>query len=106
MNDGDRVELLARRRGRLARRPRGSPRAGRPALEEERVEHLVLGAEVVVDEPVGDARLVGDVRDAAGVEALAGEHADRRVEDQAALVGGLLRRCAWPSGRAPPAGSS
>ncbi len=32
-----------------------------PALQEQRVEHLVLGAEVVVDEPVGDARLVGDV---------------------------------------------
>ena len=57
-----------------------------PALEEQRVEHLVLGGEVVVDEPVGDAGLVGDVRDAAGVEALAGEHAHRGVEDQAALV--------------------
>ena len=45
-----------------------------PALDEERVEHLVLGAEVVVDEPVGDARLVGDVRHPAGVEALAREH--------------------------------
>ena len=57
-----------------------------PALEEERVEHLVLGLEVVVDEAVGDARLVGDVRHAAGVEALAREHAHGRVEDQAALV--------------------
>ena len=60
-----------------------------PALEEQRVEHLVLGGEVVVDEAVGHARLVGDVRHAAGVEALAGEHAHRRVEDQPALV---LRR--------------
>ena len=58
----------------------------RPALGEELVEHLLLGAEVVVDEPVGDARLVGDVGDAGRVEALAGEDADRRVEDLAALV--------------------
>ena len=29
-----------------------------PALGEERVEHLVLRAEVVIDEPVGDVRLV------------------------------------------------
>ena len=32
-----------------------------PALEEDGVEDLVLGLEVVVDEPVGDARLVGHV---------------------------------------------
>ena len=61
-----------------------------PALEEQRVEHLVLGLEVVVDEPVGDARLVGDVRHAAGVEALAREHAHRGVEDDPALVDGRL----------------
>ena len=61
-----------------------------PALEEQRVEHLVLGAEVVVDEPVGDARLVGDVRHAAGMEALAREHAHRGVEDDPALVDGRL----------------
>ena len=53
----------------------------------------------MVDEAIGDAGLVGDVRDAAGVEALPGEDADRGVEDQAALLGGLLgvarghRRC-------------
>ena len=66
---------------------------------EERVEHLVLGLEVVVDEAVGDARLVGDVGDAARVEPLAREHPHRRVEDQAALVdrGGLHARA--PSGR-------
>ena len=70
-----------------------------PALREERVEHLVLGLEVVVDEAVGDARLVGDVGHAARVEALAREHPHRRVEDQAALVdrGGLHARA--PSGR-------
>ena len=54
-----------------------------PALEEQRVEHLVLGGEVVVDEAVGDAGLVGDVRDAAGVKALAREHAHGGVEDHA-----------------------
>ena len=37
-----------------------------PALGEERVEDLLLRLEVVVDEPVGDAGLVGDVGDAAG----------------------------------------
>ena len=60
----------------------------RPALGEELVEHLVLGVEVVVDEPVGDARLGRDVRDAGRVKALAGEDRDRGVEDRAALVGG------------------
>ena len=40
----------------------------------------------MVDEAVGDARLVGDVGHAAGVEAAPREHADRRVEDQPALV--------------------
>ena len=58
----------------------------RPALAEELVQHLVLGLEVVVDEAVGDARLVGDVGDPGRVEALASEDADRRVEDLAALV--------------------
>ena len=68
-----------------------------PALEEERVEDLLLRVEVVVDEPVGHAGLVGDVGHAAVVEALAREHPDRRVEDHAALVGrGLGAR--WPSG--------
>ena len=67
----------------------------RPALDEELVEDLVLGAEVVVDEPVGDPGLVGDVGDAGRVEALAGEDADRGVEDLAALVDGRRLR---PSG--------
>ncbi len=58
-----------------------------PALEEQRVEHLVLRAEVVVDEAVGDVRLVGDVRHAALVKAALGERDDGGVEDQAALVG-------------------
>ena len=63
-----------------------------PALQEERVEDLVLGLEVVVDEPVGDARLVGDVRHPARVEALAREHAHGGVEDDAPLVHRLLGR--------------
>jgi hypothetical protein len=41
----------------------------------------------VVEEPVGDAGLLGDVADARGVVPVAREHADGRVEDQAALVG-------------------
>src|SRR4051812_10574834 len=59
-----------------------------PALGEERVEDLFLRPEVVVDEAVRDARLVGHVGDAAGVEATRREDADRCVEDLAALVGG------------------
>ena len=35
----------------------------------------------MVQEPVRDARLGGDVADAGSVEALAGEDAHRRVED-------------------------
>ena len=62
-----------------------------PALEEERVENLLLGIEVVVDEPVGHPRLVRDVGHPAVVEALAREHAHRGVEDHAPLVGGVLR---------------
>ena len=85
------ASLLARR-GPLAVGLVDRRQQQRPALGEELVEHLVLGVEVVVDEAVGDARLVGDVGDAGRVEALAGEDADRRVEDLAALVD---RRRAW-----------
>ena len=60
----------------------------RPALGEELGHHRFLAAEVVVDEAVGDPRLVGDVGDAGRVVALAGEDADRGVEDRAALVDG------------------
>ena len=72
----------------------------RPALGEQLVEHLVLGVEVVVDEPVGDAGLVGDVGHAAGVEALAREDPDRRVEDLAPPVD--RRRLGHQRPRAPP----
>ena len=85
MNRGDGVELLAGA-DRLAVDLLDRGQQQRPALGEELVQDLVLGLEVVVDEPVGDAGLVGDVGDPAGVKALAGEHADRRVEDLAALV--------------------
>ena len=61
-----------------------------PRLAEDRLEHLFLRAEVVIEQPVRDARLLGDVADARGVVALAREDADGRVEDQPAL---LLRGC-------------
>ena len=63
-----------------------------PALQEQRVEDLLLGGEVVVDEAVGDPRLVGDIRHPAGVKALAGEHAHGGVEDHPALVDVARRR--------------
>jgi hypothetical protein len=46
-----------------------------PVLPEDRLEDLFLGGEVVVDEPVRGAGLVGDVGDAAAVIALARENA-------------------------------
>jgi hypothetical protein len=42
----------------------------------------------VVEEPVRDSRLLGDVTDPRGVIALAREDADGRVEDEPALVRG------------------
>ena len=61
-----------------------------PVLAEDRLEHLVLRREVVVEQAVRDARLLGDVADARGVEALAREHAHGGVEDQTPF---LLRTC-------------
>jgi hypothetical protein len=43
----------------------------------------------VVEEPVGDPRLLGDVADATGVVALPREDAHGRVEDDPALVRGV-----------------
>ncbi len=63
----------------------------------------------MVDEPVGDAGLVGDVRHAAGVKALAGEHAHGGVEDHPALVdrGGRSALVALPAvGRGPAVASA
>ena len=57
-----------------------------PLLAEDRLEHGVLRAEVVVDEPVGDARLAGDVADAGRLVALGGEHPNRGLEDEDPLV--------------------
>ena len=48
---------------------------------EDRLEHRVLRVEVVVEEPVRDAGLLGDVADPARVESLAREHANGGVED-------------------------
>ena len=61
-----------------------------PRLAEDRVEHLVLRGEVVVEQSVRDARLLGDVTDARGVEALVREHPDGRVENETPF---LLRSC-------------
>ena len=88
MKLGDQVELVAHRHLLAAVDLRDRVEHDLPALEEELVEDLLLGVEVVVDEAVGHARLVGHVGHAAVVEALAGEHGDRGVEDQAALVDG------------------
>src|SRR3954447_5455804 len=82
---GDLVPLLARRDV-LAVGLADRVQQDVPALEEDGVEHLVLGAEVVVDQAVRDARLVGDVGYAAAVEALSREDPDRGVEDDPALV--------------------
>ena len=57
-----------------------------PVLAEDRVQHLFLGREVVVEEPVRDARLRCDVCHSRAVVAVAREHADSRSEDELALV--------------------
>ena len=49
-------------------------------------EHVVLRGEVVVEETVRDAGVLGDVADARAVVAVLGEDADRGVEDELALV--------------------
>ena len=99
MKPGDRLELLARRARRCV--DLGDRLEHHiPALEEQRVEDLLLGGEVVVHEAVGDTGLVGDVRHAAGVKALAGEHPDRGLEDDPALVDRRLGgRQGWTSTR-------
>src|SRR3954453_8587561 len=50
------------------------------------VEDFVLGGEVVIEEAVRDTRLLRDVSDPRGVEALPREHAGGRVEDQTPLL--------------------
>src|SRR5207237_4062987 len=61
----------------------------RPRLAEDDLEELVLRGEVVVQETVRHARLLGDVAHAARMEALAREDANGGVADQPALL--LLR---------------
>src|SRR5207253_11268888 len=74
-------ELLPRRLSRLLDR---ADRAEQlvPGLAEDDLEELVLRGEVVVEQPVRDTGLLGDVADPARVEALAREDADRRVANQ------------------------
>ena len=81
----DAAQLLV---GRLVRRLDGVEALEQlpPVLAEDRLQHLLLGGEVVVEEPVRDARLLGDVPDARGVVAGAGEHPDGRVEDEPLLL--------------------
>src|SRR6185437_4273285 len=94
----DRTELLAHRPP-LAIHLADHLEHHAPALQEERVEHLLLGGEVVVEQAIGNACLIGDVRHAAGVEALACEHPHGGVEDRAAAVWYGL----GPRGAHPPA---
>ena len=61
---------------------------GGPVAVDDLQGEGLLGVEVVVDEAVGDPCLVGDIGDAARVEALPGEHPDCGVEDLAASVHG------------------
>ena len=89
----------ARRRARSARPRRAGRARARPPLDlldrlehprprapEDRLEQILLRPEVVVDEPVGDAGLLGDVRDAARVVAGPREDRDRRPQDQPPLL--------------------
>ncbi len=57
-----------------------------PALEEERVEDLLLGVEVVVDEAVGDARLSATSETRQEWNPWRAKTRDRGVEDHPALV--------------------
>ena len=52
-----------------------------PVLAEHGLEHLVLRGEVVVQQSVGDARLLGDVADPRRVEAASSEHTHGGVEN-------------------------
>jgi hypothetical protein len=96
---GDLAQLLTRRVARLLDAfDRLDQRA--PRLAEDGAEHLLLRAEVVVQEAVRDARLLGDVADAARVVPLPGEDAHRRVQKQSALflLGLRVRAVRHPGG--------
>ena len=79
------AELLRRRNVCLLDVANGRQQLG-PRLAEDRLEHVLLRLEVVVDEPVRDARLLGDVADAGRVVALLGERPDGGVEDLPPLL--------------------
>ncbi len=65
-----------------------------PVLAEDRLQHLVLRREVVVQEAVRDARLLRDVADPRRVEASSREDPHGRVEDLAPLLlGASLTVC-------------
>src|SRR5262249_19702293 len=82
---------------------------------EDRVEDLFLVAEVVIDEPIGDPGLAGDVRHPRAVIAAAREDACRRLQDVRAFLAtgtrcgrGLAHGQRWHggarhSGTEPPA---
>ena len=67
-----------------------------PPFQKQRVENLLLGGEVVIDEPVGDPGLVGDIRNPAGVKTLPGKDPHRRVEDHPTFVDGRRRHSQLP----------
>src|SRR5439155_23897538 len=60
----------------------------RPRLAEDRLQRLFLRAEVVVQQAVRDARLVGDVADAGRVESLGRKYPHGRLEE----LGPAIRR--------------
>ena len=62
-----------------------------PARAEDRLEHLFLRAEVVVEQAVRDTGLFGDVADARAVEAVTRKDANRRREQLPAPVRPLAR---------------
>ena len=98
------LELLARVVARLLGEGDGREEPP-PLLAEDRFEHRLLRAEVVVDEPVGDARLPGDVPDAGRLVALRRKHPHRGPEDEDPLVLGHGHRPKTYSGatRSAPA---
>jgi hypothetical protein len=57
-----------------------------PVLAEDRLENVVLRREVVVEEAVRHAGVLGDVPHAGAVVAAIGEHTDRGVEDELPLL--------------------
>ena len=83
----DRPELVERR---LVRRLDARERLEQlaPVLAKDGLQHLFLRLEVVIQQPVRDPRLLGDISDAARVVALGREDTDGRIEDHAALVRG------------------